>query len=237
MTPEANDDWRNWLRIAKRGYEFDCVEMPMLFVRRHSESLTVTQRYDVLRRELGTVDQIRSECNIPKAVLDKAYARISWPLCVEALRQDDIHQAVLYFRQAVSHDPTLLDHSDTYFTLARWGESAAGQERSALIRGRLESIAVMLRDLFSWDQLPQVIAGRADASWGLAYLCLARMAHGLVPPNEAVARTMLMRALSKDPRLLLYRGTSVWVLRILAGQRLCRVGHRLKARLEQYCKV
>ena len=39
-TPEINDDWINWLRIARRGYHFEAIEDPLVYRRMHEDSIT-----------------------------------------------------------------------------------------------------------------------------------------------------------------------------------------------------
>lgn len=230
QTPGVNDDWLNWLRMARQGCLFDCIERPLVLCRRHDRSLTRTQGKRVVRWRLRSLDIMCEEFVIAEDLRARAYGNAHWVATVEALRRGDFDEVVSHFRNVVLHCPDLLDEYSTYFALACPDDLQTRRTGSDLKEGRL-NLEYILEEVFNSDKLPERILSRKKVFFSMAYLSLARMAYVDERISDLVARALLCQAVRVDPGIFMSIRSFPWLARILIGGRMIRLAKRFVKRV------
>jgi hypothetical protein len=222
LTPEINDDWVNWLRIARAGYLFECLDESLAFIRRHGGNITRTQAWRVITWRLNALDKICSETAVSEGVKNKAYASVYWIGTVQALADNDLGKADEWWLKTVQSDPAILTLDETYFALiAGGGLRDETNTFSDLQQGH--RVAVSLIDE-AYTTLGEQVPMSRPAAYAHADLALARLAYAR---NESpIARASLLRALSRAPAFALDPSRLKWWPRMLMGRDVIRALRR-----------
>lgn len=217
LTPEVNDDWLNWLRIAYRGHLFECLEQPLAFYRMHDHNLTFTQQHRVTEWRRRALDLLFAQIDVEPQLRNRAYAEVHWVSSMAALAGSDIDEAVCEFVKAVALNEQYLWQAETYYAIAHGGKG--GRTQVALDNRQAE--AYFRRFLAALDESTESgRGGRSRRAWGEAYFHLARMVYDAEEIAPAEARAHLSQAARANPRQFLGRKRALWVLRIVAGRKV-----------------
>lgn len=231
QTPEINDDWVNWLRIAHRGCLFAAIENPLVYRRFHNDSITRRQSQRIVSWRLNALDRICPDLNVPRELCNRAYAEVHWVATTSALREERDSEAIIHFVQAVTLDPSLLSSRSTYYALANDGET--GNPGELDLNRATHTIQRFLGRLFQEPDLPFVLADLKETAYATAWLSLAQMAYASGPAHESEARRYLLRATDACPNLILNRNNLAWLARILVGSRFVSAATSLWQRQPQ----
>lgn len=222
VTPEINDDWLNWLRIAHLGYEFGCVETPLTYVRVHENSLTHRQNARIIQWRIRALNDISRESVISDDVKKRAYGRIYWLMALNALLEDDCVSAGQAFQDAVQNDPSIQYLFETYYAIAFCGNGFLGSEK--IIGFRFDRAEQNLSCMLQRNIFSSATPYRITAAFAL--MSLARIAYGMSSQDAGMTklgRQYLWRSIATNPTLSWVVQNAFWVLRILLGMRLVSV--------------
>lgn len=218
-TPEINDDWYNWLRIAHQGWEFECIPEPLVCRRRHGNSLTQAQNERVIRWRFRALDKLCNEVPISPELRNKAYARVHWIATLNALRRRSLTEATDHFNKAVQLTPELLDERSTYFALAAAHENASS-DKAMPTETSVEDIRSLLTGLFALAELPDGLRNGERRFFSFAHFCLAQMAYGASTGDLGCqSREYMLESLLIYPRSALMWQRWPWYLRVLVGRK------------------
>lgn len=225
VTPEINDDWINWLRIAGRGCRFEYSERPMAFYRKHEHNITRVQSTRVIGWRLRALDKICTEFKVPEGLRNLAYARTYWIATVDYLRLGCHDEAISSFLKTTLLDARILDRRSTYFAFANPDADSHYWDRFDAEKAELE-LKKILDGFFSLENLPKELFSKRREIWGKAYWSLAQMAYTAGYIHALSARQFLGHSLLLAPRQIFRIGHFLWVLRIIAGKRFVDKVHR-----------
>ncbi len=222
-TPEVNDDWLNWLRIARRGCHFEAIEQPLVYRRMHEGGITQRQPKRIIQWRLNALDRICAELDLSQALCDRAYAEVHWIATTLSLRDGQTNEATRHFQHSVQRNYRLLGLRSTYYAIAYRGKPSDMENLDLAAADK--RIYGFLNQLFSaFGVLPGSLEREARSK---ASFCLAQMAYGKGPSGTGEARRYLARAIRIQPKLILQRDNVAWLVRILLGPRVVRTAFSL----------
>jgi hypothetical protein len=187
-------DWDMWLRIARAGYLFACVQEPLGAYRVHADSIMANME----RLERGTfvvLDKVFADPQLPAevaALKTEAYGRMRFFVscrCYGSGRWDDARRNL---SEALALRPSLAEHPETLMEL--FCDDALGPS----LRG---NAVRFIGDVL--DHLPEVAAALRP----YRARCLARVHMGLAlrsygSGDVAEAQRELMEAITSDSAIL-----------------------------------
>ncbi len=220
LTPEMNDDWLNWLRIARKGYLFEAIPEKLVSIRRHDGNITRVQAWRVIQWRLNALDAICREGNVPEDIQARAHAAVYWIGTQQAFTDHDFSRAEEWWLRTVACDPAVLRRDETYYVLILAGQAGGDAVTSSdLVEGwrRADSFLAGAYVLFSTEEC-------AYPSKSVAYarglLCLARIAYS--QERSWLARASFLKALLRSPSIIVSGPGLLWCVRVIAGRKLVR---------------
>lgn len=223
LSPEMNDDWLNWLRIAYRGTVFECIDEPLVYVRKHATNLTKQQNSRVIRWRQNALDRILTELPVAQEIADLAYAKVYWIATIDALSRNDGERARKEFRDALKHDPLLLEYRSTYFDAAMATcNGRLNVPRTFSVTYAANSISMLLSSAFQSPKLSRLPLKKNQAQ-ALGFLCIAQVVysyHEWRVANSSWVFYYLLRTLISSPVYALKIGCPKWMIRTVLGRPL-----------------
>jgi hypothetical protein len=187
-----------WLRIAKAGYSFGCIEQPLIQYRIHQEGLYSSVAPDDVQYRFASLDKFFADPGLPediRALEAEAYAILHYGTAIRYYRANEIDLAQGHLRQAISTHPRLsLDKE----WLLEWITGVVTDPRTT---SPLSLINLILDNLPTEAATLRSLRRRARGRYHIASMFAEYQAHRL-----GNIRKHILPALIGDPIIVRNRG-------------------------------